>query len=165
MLRKTLEDCLKRIDYYINHKSYSIFDDFYQCHLDCFETLVNNELNRRDTEFKVIVEPNGHTYESGVITPNYITICKSPHWGDNEGVLISGNPYDATKFNYEDSDLNDILAYVKSRYPLREFKIISVSKTLFGNTPKEVWDNESVKCDFDKTGMIDGNVVKKVWED
>ena len=126
---------------------------------DLIQSLLKNEKEKYSNSFKLIIEPNGHKYESGKTSSNFVTICKSPHWGSREGVMITGNIYDATKFEYFDSDAERILKYVKSRYPERNFKIIDIDKDFFGSNPRELWSDKNVKCDFDETGLINGTMV------
>lgn len=154
-----VDECLKRIELYRMQKENNMFDTFYHSHLDLMEKLLEDEKDKKNRVFKLIIEPSGNLFDSGVVTPNYVTICKSPHWNGNEGVMLTCGTYDATKFDYDEKDLDDILKFVRGRFPGRKFEVVDISKTVFGNTPREVWSSNYVKCDFDETGMIGGEVV------
>lgn len=116
-------------------------------------------------KYKVIVNVKGHVYESGATSPNYVTVCKKPHW-DTEGIMLQGNLGDATKFEVYDSDVDVIFEYTKKRYEgKREFAIVEVDERILSTPLREVWGIGDIKGDFDETGLINGNFVKEVHKE
>lgn len=154
-------ECLSLIEKYKVKKSNSISDDFYKSHLDCFTSLIEDWKDDCKNCFAIIINEKGHMQDNGTYSPVYATICKSPHWC-TEGVLLSGNLYDATKFDLNSQDLYPILGYLKERFPSRKFNVIKVNKSIFGSNPKELWSDKYTRGDFDKSGRINGNFVKEV---
>lgn len=159
--KRVADESLKAIESYRHRKSDSVFDDFYRSHLDCFEILIEDWKKMQDDYFMVIICREGNKYSNGTISPNYVTICTRPRY-ISEGVLLARDLYNATKFDLDSIDLYSIFKFVKKKFPDMEFELIPVNKGIFGSSPREVWSNDAVRGNFDKTGEIAGSFVKGV---
>ena len=155
------EESLKRIDFYLSRKNDDMFDDFYRSHLGCFTSTIEDWQQEEESCFAVICVVNGHKHDSGDVTPTYATVCKSPHWGSQEGIMLTSGLYDATKFDLFSDDLVLVFNHVKSKFPDKDVQIVKIPKVVCGSNPKELWSSDNVRGDFDTTGKISGTVVKE----
>lgn len=157
--KEVVEECLKRISFVRDNKSNSIFDDFYRSHLDCFESLIEDWKDLENNSFAVIVCRKGHKNSDNTYSPVYATICMKDHWTD-EGVMLTSGLYDATKFDLTSEDLYIFLKYCNSTFKNREFSIIYLDKSIFGDKPRELWSDDIVNCGFTKSGVFKGINLK-----
>lgn len=160
--KEVVEDSLRRIDFYIPKKENNIFDYFYMSHLNCFMSLIEDWKSEEENCFAIIYIKDGHVYDSGEVSPTYATICKSPHWGKQEGVMLTSGLYDATKFDLFSEDLPYFLSYIKKRYPDKNVSIAKIPKDICGSNPRELWSNAEIRGDFDTTGLLNGNIIKDI---
>lgn len=159
--KNTVKECLGTINFYRAQKENSIYDYFYHSHLDCFESLIEDWQNECENSFAVIMDRKGHKNSNNTYSPVYATVCMKPHW-EQEGIMLSGGLYDATKFDLDSDDLYPILKYIQEKFPSRNFEVVHINKGVFGDLPREVWSDENVNGNFDRTGEINGNFVKTV---
>lgn len=156
-----VKECIRRIDFYREHKDNNQFDDFYHSHLDCMQELLEGYQGLLENFFYVICAVEDNKYSNGEVTSNYVTVCKKPHW-ESEGIMITGGLHDATKFDIDSKDIKSIMEYCKKRFPSKKFDVVLVDKKLLSSIPREVWSIDSIRGDFDETGEISGNFVKDI---
>lgn len=162
--KKIVDEALSRIDLYYSLKENNMLDTFYVSHLSCMQELLEKYNEALDGMLYVICAVDDNKYSTGECTPNYVTVCKKPHW-EQEGLMITRGIYDATKFNIECCDIKPILKYCESKFPDKKFEVVPVDKRTLGNLPRELWSDERIRGDFDKTGKISGIFVKDVGYD
>ena len=161
--KNLVNECAERIKKLRKTVSYD-FDfgtsgSFFPSQLDCLENLIDDWKQRYEDCYAIIMCDCGRKSDSGVITPSYATICTHPHWSI-EGIMTSSSLYDATKFELNDTDLPLLLDYVNKVYEDKNFKITYINKGVFGTKPIELWSDEHVRGDFDKTGKICKTVIR-----
>lgn len=68
--KKLADNCLKRIEFYREHKNNDIYDDFYHFHLNCFESLINVWKAEEENCYAVIMSKD--IIENGKFNPLYL---------------------------------------------------------------------------------------------
>ena len=112
-------------------------------------------------EYSLIMIPDGYADVFGNIKPLYIVLCKRPNW-KTEGLLVTKKIEDATKFDSNCKEMDDILTYVRELLETANVCITKVDGRIFGHKPTEVWSEEEVQGDFLDTRRVAAHSIKEI---
>ncbi len=137
-------EALARIDLYRKTKNNDCFDSFYHSHLDLMEELLKEYQSVDEKYVSVIITKERKQIDENSSVPRYVTVCRKPHWS-HEGVMVTGGPYDATKFRPSSPDLQKILSSLNKDG--EKYETVLIDKRCLGSQRNEYWEDAAVRGD------------------